>query len=106
LELAIEQYRRALELRPQFNDIRLALGKALIEHGRFAESAAVLDEVLQVRPSWLDAMLLRGLAAYLQGDLDAAGTIWTDASTRHPEEPRLEIYRSMLARRRQETSEA
>jgi len=106
LELAIEQYRRALELRPQFNDIRLALGKALIEHGRFAESAAVLDEVLQVRPSWLDAMLLRGLAAYLQGDLDAAGTIWTDASTRHPEEPRLEIYRSMLARRRQETSDA
>jgi tetratricopeptide (TPR) repeat protein len=106
LELAIEQYRRALELRPQFNDIRLALGRALIEHGRFAESAVVLDEVLQVRPSWLDAMLLRGLAAYLQGDLDAAGTIWTDASTRHPEEPRLEIYRSMLTRRRQEMSGA
>jgi tetratricopeptide (TPR) repeat protein len=106
LDHAIEQYRRALELRPRFNDIRLALGRALLEHGRYAEAAAVLDEVLRVRPTWLDAMLLKGLAAYLQGDLDAAGTVWNDASSRHPEEPRLEIYRSMLARRRQELSEA
>jgi tetratricopeptide (TPR) repeat protein len=106
LDLAIEQYRRALELRPHFNDIRLALGRALVEYGRHGEAAAVLDDVLRARPSWLDAMLLRGLAAYLQGDLDAAGTIWTEASMRHPEEPRLEIYRSMLSRRRQELSNA
>jgi tetratricopeptide (TPR) repeat protein len=106
LDRAIEQYRRALELRPQFNDIRLALGRSLVEAGRHDEAATVLDEVLRVRPTWLDAMLLRGLAAYLQGDLDAAGTVWDDASARHPEEPRLEIYRSMLARRRQQLSEA
>jgi len=102
LDRAIEQYRRALELRPAFSDIRLALGRALVEQGRHGEAVAVLDEVLSVRPSWLDAMLLRGLAAYLQGDLEAASRVWDDASTRHPEEPRLEIYRSMLARRRKE----
>jgi tetratricopeptide (TPR) repeat protein len=102
LELAINQYRRALELRPYFNDVRLALSRTLMEHNQPGEAAAVLDEVLRVRPTWLDAMLLRGLAAYLQGDLDAAGTIWDEASMRHPEEPRLEIYRSMLARRRKE----
>ena len=106
LERAIEQYRRALELRPHFNDLRLALGRALVEDGRFEEAGTVLDDVLQDRPSWLDAMLLRGLAAYLQGDLDAAGTIWTEASKRHPEEPRLEIYRSMLMRRRQRLVDA
>lgn len=106
LDRAIEQYRQALELRPHFNDIRLALGRALVEQGRFEEAGTVLDDVLQDRPSWLDAMLLRGLAAYLQGDLDAAGTIWTEASMRHPEEPRLEIYRSMLMRRRQELGNA
>lgn len=106
LDLAIEQYRRALDLRPSYNDVRLALSRALIESGQPAEAGTVLDEVLRTRPTWLDAMLLRGLAAYLQGDLDAAGTIWNDASMRHPEEPRLEIYRSMLARRRHELSNA
>jgi len=106
IERAIEQYRQALELRPHFNDIRLALGRSLVEYGRYEEAGAVLDQVLLDRPSWLHAMLLRGLAAYLQGDLDAAGTIWTEASKRHPEEPRLEIYRSMLMRRRQELTDA
>jgi tetratricopeptide (TPR) repeat protein len=106
LDRAIEQYRRALELRPGFSDIRLALGRALVELGRHAEAVAVLDEVLSARPTWLDAMLLRGLAAYLQGDLDAASNVWDEASSRHPEEPRLEIYRSMLARRRRETNTA
>ena len=106
LDRAIEQFRQALELRPRFNDIRLDLSKALIDHGQPSEAAAVLDDVLNDRPTWLAAMLLRGLAAYLHGDLDAAGTIWDDASRRHPEEPRLETYRSMLARRRKELSNA
>ena len=63
LERAIEQYRLALELRPRFNDIRLELSKALIDQGRPGESAIVLDDVLNDRPSWLAAMLLRGLAS-------------------------------------------
>lgn len=100
LDEAIEQYRRALRLRPRFADIRLALGRALVEHGTYAEAGIELDEALGVRPDWLDAMLLRGLAAYLAGDLDTADAVWTRAAERHPEEPRVEIYRSMLARRR------
>jgi tetratricopeptide (TPR) repeat protein len=97
---AIDQYRRALRLRPGFADIRLSLGRVLLEAGEHEEAARELDQVLRRRPNWLDAMLLRGLAAYLQGDLETASEIWEDASQRHPEEPRLEIYRSMLARRR------
>ena len=77
-----------------------------IDQGQPGEAAAVLNELLKDRPTWLAAMLLRGLAAYIQGDLDAAGSIWDDASRRHPEEPRLETYRSMLARRRKELSDA
>jgi tetratricopeptide (TPR) repeat protein len=106
LDRAIEQFQRALELRPGFADIRLSLGRALMENGQDAEAAVALDQVLEVRPYWLDAMLLRGLVAYLQGDLKTAGRVWDDASARHPEEPRLEIYRSMLARRRREVKEA
>lgn len=100
LDEAIAQYRRALELRPGFADVRLALGRALVERGRHDEAAAVLDELLAKRPGWLDAMLLRGLAAYLADDLSGADAIWAEAADRHREEPRIEIYRAMLARRR------
>lgn len=96
---SIAQYRRALELRPRFADIRLALGRALLEHGEHRAAWEELEEVLRQRPNWLDAMLLQGLAAYLDGDLAEAKRVWEGASTRHPEEPRLEIYRNMLTRR-------
>lgn len=100
MDEAIAQYRRALELRPAFADVRLALARALLERGRLGEAAHALDGVLAARPDWLDAMLLRGLAAYLLGDLDGAETIWTSAAERHPHEPRVQTYRSMLSRRR------
>ena len=99
LDEAIVQYRRALELRPGFADIRLSLARALIERGAHGEAATVLDDVLEMRSDWLDALLLRGLAAYLHGDLDGAGAAWEHAAARHPEEPRVETYRAMLARK-------
>ena len=100
LDEAIAQYGRALDLRPGFADVRLALARALLERGRHAEAASHLDVVLGATPDLLDAMLLRGLSAYLQGDLDGAGAVWSRAAARHPEEPRVEIYRAMLDRRR------
>jgi tetratricopeptide (TPR) repeat protein len=100
LDEAIAQYARALELRPGYSDIRLSLARALLERGRHADAAGELEAVLTARPALLDAMLLRGLAAYLQGDLDGAADQWARAAERHPEEPRIEIYQAMLARRR------
>ena len=100
LDEAIVQYERALQLRPGYHDIRLAMARALIERGRHAEARRELDAVLAGRAEWLDAMLLRGLTAYLLGDLDDANDVWSRAAARHGQEPRLEIYRAMLARRR------
>lgn len=99
---AIAEFRRALELRPHFADLRLELARTLLDAGEPAEAAGILDESLQARPDWLDAMLLRGLAAYLAGDLELAKSVWTGAAERHPDDPRVETYRSMLARRRGE----
>ena len=65
-------------------------------------SAGGFDEPLGVvhKTDLLDAMLLRGMCAYLQGDLGAAGAAWARAAERHPEDPRVPIYRAMLERRR------
>lgn len=99
LKAAVEQFRSALSIRAGFADLRLELARTLIESGEPQEAAPELDEILRSRPHWLEAMLLRGLAAYLAGDLGQAKSVWEGAAERHPEDPRLETYRSMLARR-------
>ena len=100
LNEAIAQFARALELRPGFQDIRLSPARALVERGRLPDAAGSLDALLASNPRNLDALLLRGLSAYLQDDLETAGSFWRRAAEAHPAEPRVGIYLSMLARRR------
>jgi tetratricopeptide (TPR) repeat protein len=96
---AIAQYREALVIRPAFADLRLELARVLLDAGEPASAADELDVILRTRPDWLDAMLLRGLAAYLAGHLEQAGSLWNRAAEQSPDDPRVETYRSMLARR-------
>lgn len=98
-EKAVAQFRDALGMRPAFADLRLELARTLMEVGSFADAISEIETILQARPEWVEAMLLRGLAAYLAGDYSGAKAVWEDASERHPDEPRLETYRSMLARK-------
>ena len=96
---AADQFRCALRIRPAFADLRLDLARTLLDAGDPIGAARELDEILRERSQWLEAMLLRGLAAYLAGDLEQAQSVWERAAEHYPEEPRLETYRSMLARR-------
>lgn len=96
---AVAQFRDALALRPAFADLRLDLARTLIEVGALSDAVSELETILQGQPDWVEAMLLRGLAAYLAADYDGAKTVWERASRQHPDEPRLETYRSMLARK-------
>ncbi len=99
-EEALRQYRAALRLRPRFQDIRLACARVLIERAEHESAGAELDRLLAAQPEHLDGLLLRGLVAYLQDDLGRAEEVWDHAAAVHREEPRVEIYRTMLGRRR------
>ena len=96
---AISEFQAALGIREGFADVRLELARTLLEAGDWTSAIREIDAVLQTRPGWVEAMLLRGLAAYLAGNLEEAQRVWEQASDRHPDEPRLETYRSMLARK-------
>jgi tetratricopeptide (TPR) repeat protein len=95
---AIAQYRRALELRPGFVDIRLALARALIDADQHGDAADALDQILVDHPDSVEALLLRGLTAYLQGATGTAERMWDRVAQLSPEDTRVEGYRSMVRR--------
>ncbi len=99
LDESIAQYRRALELRPTYVDVRVALARVLLDAQRYTVAADELDQVLAAQPDQIEALLLRGLAAYYAGALNTARASWDRAAVADPADRRVAVYRSMLARK-------
>jgi tetratricopeptide (TPR) repeat protein len=98
LDQAIAQFRTALDLGPSFQDLRLRLGKLLLEAGRSLEARDVLDEVVRARPRSVEAKAALGLACYLSGDAGSARRVWSVLHDEHPGDPRGEVYLALLDR--------
>ena len=73
---AEEELRKALSLRPEYCDLRVQLAQVLFERSKLAESATHLDAVLQLRPHYDAALLLRGRIQQERGDFEAARETW------------------------------
>ena len=95
---AIEQYQSALELGPEFHDLRYRMARLLLEAGRALEAREELDVVVAARPNFVDAAAALGLAHYLSGDAGGARSVWEDCLARRPENARVEAYLAMLER--------
>jgi tetratricopeptide (TPR) repeat protein len=98
LSRAIEQYERALELGPEFHDLRYRMARLLLEAGRALEAREALEQVLRARPTFVDAQAALGLAHYLSGNAEAARDVWQDCLDHRPENARVEAYLTMLTR--------
>ena len=95
---AIEQYQSALELGPEYHDLRYRMGRLLLEAGRPLEAREALEEVVRARPNFVDAQASLGLAHYLAGDAAGARAVWQSCIARRPENARVEAYLAMLER--------
>jgi tetratricopeptide (TPR) repeat protein len=92
------QYRRALELRPLFADIRNRLGRTLLDQGKPEAAARELERTLQINPGFLEARINLGLAWYRMGDLTRAGAEWTRCEEQRPGNAQVGGYLSLVAR--------
>jgi tetratricopeptide (TPR) repeat protein len=98
IELAIEQYYRAVELGPSFADIRYRLARVLLESGDALAAREELERVVKDRPNFLDALASLGLARYLSGDVAGAEQVWRECLLERPKNARVEAYLAMLER--------
>ncbi len=92
---AIRQYRRALELRA-FPDIRVRLGKLLLQNDQPEEAAIELEKVLATNPAYTAAQLDLGLAYFRIGRRDAAVAQWSSVQERDPHNAQVRAYFSLL----------
>ncbi len=93
---AVEQFRRALELRPRFHDIRNKLALGLLQLGETELAASELRAVLESNPRFLGARMNLGLAYYRLGHPDRARREWEASADQDPESPQVRAFLAML----------
>jgi tetratricopeptide (TPR) repeat protein len=92
---AVEQLRRAVDLRPRFADIRNKLAAALIDLGDLQPAIFELQQILEVNPNFLAARINLGLAWYRSDDRKAARREWERCLAQRPDDPHVTAYLRM-----------
>ncbi len=95
---AVLEYRRAVELGPDFHDLRLRLARLLLEAGNPLQAREDLEVILEARPDWVDAQVQLGMARYLSGDAAGARDTWRACRDARPDLERISAYLAMLER--------
>ncbi|MEQ9398200.1 MAG: tetratricopeptide repeat protein [Longimicrobiales bacterium] len=91
-ERAAEHYRRALEVRPRFVDIRTKYAEALIEVGDLTGARTELETILEARPGFVGARVRLGVVLRRLGDDDGAVAAWKAAAHDDPSDMRPRAY--------------
>ena len=85
LDEAVEQYKRAVSLRPGLADIHTRLGRALRDNGHKEEAIEHFETAKSTNPNYCPALVQLGLSHYMDGRLDLAVREWQAALKINPE---------------------
>jgi tetratricopeptide (TPR) repeat protein len=92
LDEAVEEYRKALRLSPNFADIITHLGIALRDKGNYDEAIAQFNRAKESNPRYIPARLHLGITYYSQGFYNLAEEEWREALVFDPKNSALRTY--------------
>ncbi|MBJ6765322.1 tetratricopeptide repeat protein [Myxococcaceae bacterium JPH2] len=93
---AIDEYRRALALFPEFVDIRLKLGNALRDAGDNDAALSEYEQVIAQNPAYIPGRINYGIALYSAGRRDEAVQVWQDVLVRSPGNKSAQMYLNLV----------
>jgi tetratricopeptide (TPR) repeat protein len=89
---ALEEYRKALKLCPNFADIITKIGVTLREQRAFDEAIQMLMKAKQINPKYILAYVHLGITYYMKGFLDLAMEEWEAAQRIDPSRREVQAY--------------
>jgi tetratricopeptide (TPR) repeat protein len=91
-----EELRTALELGPDYHDLRNRLGEALMQQGELDAAQEAFERTLEGNGRFLRARLNLGLVHYRRGDYDQAREHWEEGRSQDPNHPQVRAYLRLL----------
>ncbi len=91
-EEALEEYQKALRLRPDFVDILTKIGIALLEQRALEKAIQYFLKAKEANPRYLPASIHLGMAYYRRGDIDLAIREWKAVQKMDPTHRSIQAY--------------
>lgn len=95
---AAGEYRRCLELRPDFVDIKTELGVVYRDLKDYSSSVRELADAVAINPGYVAPRVQLGLTYYTMGQHDKAKAEWQAVLEKHPEHKMARMYMGLFNR--------
>lgn len=89
---ALEEYRKALNLKANFADIHTKIGITLRDRGDLEQAIHAFEKAKVVNPNYAPAHIHEGLVYYALGELDKAEREWNMAKKLDPSNRAVDVY--------------
>jgi len=89
---AVTEYQKALDLGPEFPDLRVRLGILARDMGEYDRALEEFTRVKREHPEFPTAGVQLGVTHYSRGNIEAAVAEWKDVLDRHPDNPKALMY--------------
>ncbi|MDP2689804.1 MAG: tetratricopeptide repeat protein [Deltaproteobacteria bacterium] len=93
---AVEEYNKALLLRPEFVDIKTSLGVVYRDMMDYSRSVRELDEAIKINPEFSTSRVQLGLTYYTMGQHEKAKTEWLKVLRKEPGDKMAQMYMNLL----------
>jgi len=93
---AVEEYKKALRLRPEFVDLKTSLGVVYRDLRDFNSAVRVLQEAVGQNPGYPSSRIQLGLTFYVMGQHEKAKTEWLKVLREHPRDRMAQMYMNLL----------
>ncbi len=93
---AIDEYEKALKLRPEFVDVRTRVGIVLRDRGEIEKAVTQFTAAKETNPTYASACINLGIAYYAQGKLDMAQAEWETVKEEDPKRRLAQMYLNLL----------
>lgn len=93
---AVEEYKKALELRPDFVDLKTALGSVYRDMLDYNGAIRELEDAVKINPGYLPSRIQLGLTYYAMGQHEKAKTEWLKVLRQQPDDKMAQMYMNLL----------
>jgi len=98
-EEALDEYRKALTLRPNLVDIITKIGITLREQGALDEAIRIFMRAKEVHPRYSRAFIHLGITYYMKGFVDAARNEWEALKEVDPQGHNANLYLALAGKK-------